>query len=59
MAEIELINVTKRYGSKIAVDGVSLTVNDNEFFVLFGPAGAGKTSLLKVIAGIEFPQEGW
>ena len=58
MAEIELINVTKKYGSKTAVDGVSLTVKDNEFFVLFGPAGAGKTSLLKVIAGIEFPQEG-
>lgn len=58
MAEIELMNITKKYGSKTAVDGVSLTVKDNEFFVLFGPAGAGKTSLLKVIAGIEFPQEG-
>lgn len=58
MAEIELMNITKKYGSKTAVDDVSLTVNDNEFFVLFGPAGAGKTSLLKIIAGIEFPQEG-
>ncbi|MEY8355453.1 ABC transporter ATP-binding protein [Lachnospiraceae bacterium 54-53] len=58
MAEIELIDVTKSYGTKTAVDGVSLTVKDNEFFVLFGPAGAGKTSLLKVIAGIEFPQKG-
>lgn len=58
MAEIELINITKNYGAKTAVNGVSLTVKDNEFFVLFGPAGAGKTSLLKVIAGIEFPQKG-
>lgn len=58
MAEIELIDITKKYGSNTAVNGISLTVKDNEFFVLFGPAGAGKTSLLKVIAGIEFPQEG-
>lgn len=41
-----------------AIDNLNLTVEDNEFFVLFGPAGAGKTTTLKTIAGIEFPEEG-
>lgn len=58
MAQIELVNITKKYGKKVALDNVSLKVKDNEFFVLFGPAGAGKTTLLKTIAGVEFPQEG-
>jgi multiple sugar transport system ATP-binding protein len=58
MAEIELINVTKKYKDTVAVDKLNLTIKDNEFFVLFGPAGAGKTTTLKTIAGIEFPQEG-
>jgi multiple sugar transport system ATP-binding protein len=58
MAEIELIDVTKKYKDTVAVDKLSLHINDNEFFVLFGPAGAGKTTTLKSIAGIEFPQGG-
>jgi len=58
MAQIELVGVTKQYGSTKALNNVSLTIADNEFFVLFGPAGAGKTTLLKTIAGVEFPQEG-
>lgn len=58
MARIELLNITKRYGKMSAVDSLNLTVEDNEFFVLFGPAGAGKTTTLKTIAGIEFPEEG-
>jgi multiple sugar transport system ATP-binding protein len=62
MARIELENITKKYGSgtraKIAVEGLNLDIKDNEFFVLFGPAGAGKTTTLKTIAGIEFPNEG-
>jgi multiple sugar transport system ATP-binding protein len=58
MAEIELIDVTKKYKENVAVDKLNLHIKDNEFFVLFGPAGAGKTTTLKTIAGIEFPQEG-
>jgi multiple sugar transport system ATP-binding protein len=58
MAEIELVGVTKKYKDNVAVDNLSLTIKNNEFFVLFGPAGAGKTTTLKTIAGIEFPQEG-
>jgi multiple sugar transport system ATP-binding protein len=58
MAEIELVDIRKKYRDTVAVDGLNLDIKDNEFFVLFGPAGAGKTTTLKVIAGIEFPQEG-
>ncbi|MDR2797732.1 MAG: ABC transporter ATP-binding protein [Treponema sp.] len=58
MAEIELIDVTKKYKDNVAVDKLSLHIKDNEFFVFFGPAGAGKTTTLKTIAGVEFPQEG-
>jgi multiple sugar transport system ATP-binding protein len=58
MARIELINIRKKYKETVAVDGLNLDIRDNEFFVLFGPAGAGKTTTLKTIAGIEFPQEG-
>ncbi|MDR1286131.1 MAG: ABC transporter ATP-binding protein [Treponema sp.] len=58
MAEIELIDITKKYKDTVAVDKLSLHIKDYEFFVLFGQAGAGKTTTLKIIAGIEFPQEG-
>ena len=58
MAEIELVGVTKKYKDTVAVDNLSLKIKDNEFFVLFGPAGAGKTTTLKTIAGVEFPQAG-
>jgi multiple sugar transport system ATP-binding protein len=58
MAQIELSNITKKYNKVTALDNVSLEVRDKEFFVLFGPAGAGKTTILKTIAGIEFPDEG-
>jgi multiple sugar transport system ATP-binding protein len=62
MAEIELQNVTKRFkngkNEVTAVDKLNLKIKDNEFFVLFGPAGAGKTTTLKTISGSEFPEEG-
>jgi ABC-type sugar transport system ATPase subunit len=58
MAKIELQGVTKRFGKLTALDGVTLTIKDKEFFVLFGPAGAGKTTILNNIAGIQVPTEG-
>lgn len=59
MAQIELSNITKRFKKVTALDNISLNIKNNEFFVLFGPAGAGKTTILKTIAGIEFPDEGY
>jgi len=53
MAFISLVDVTKRYGATTAVDCVSLDCDRGEFLVILGPAGAGKTSILKMIAGIE------
>jgi len=58
MAQIELIGVTKRFGKLTALDDVTLTIRDKEFFVLFGPAGAGKTTILNNIAGIQVPTQG-
>jgi len=53
MAEVRLENVTKYYGRKLAVDNVSFTCKEGEFFSIVGPTGAGKTTILKMIAGIE------
>ena len=58
MARIQLENVKKVFGKVTALDGISLDIKDNEFFVLFGPAGAGKTTILNCIAGITMPEEG-
>ncbi len=58
MARIQLQNVKKAFGKVQALDGISIDVKDKEFFVLFGPAGAGKTTILNCIAGIAMPEEG-
>ena len=58
MARVELRNVTKRFGGTRALKDLSLTVEDGEFFVLLGRTGAGKTTTLRVIAGLEKPDEG-
>ena len=53
MAGVRLENVTKSYGRKMAVKGVSFTCKEGEFFSIVGPTGAGKSTILKMIAGIE------
>ncbi|WFO74647.1 ABC transporter ATP-binding protein [Desulfurococcaceae archaeon MEX13E-LK6-19] len=58
MGEVVLENVTKRFGKVVAVDNVNLKIKDKEFFVLLGPSGCGKTTTLRLIAGLEYPDEG-
>ena len=53
MSDIRLENITKRFGEVTALEDVSLEIRDSEFFVLLGPTGAGKTTTLRVIAGLE------
>ncbi len=58
MAVVELRNIVKRFGRVTAVDGVSLRIGDGEFYILLGPSGCGKTTTLRIIAGLEYPDEG-
>ncbi len=58
MSSIELVNLTKRFGSLIAVDDVSLEIRDKEFVALLGPSGCGKTTTMNMISGILAPDEG-
>src|SRR5438552_7537749 len=55
---IELNDVTKRYGAKVAVDGLTLQVGAGELFAFLGPNGAGKTTTIKLICGLLFPTSG-
>ena len=54
MAKVELKNLSKTYDKKIlALEDINLTIEDGQFFVLLGPSGAGKTTTLRCIAGLE------
>lgn len=53
MAEIQLRNVSKRWGDFIGVHDFNLTIADQEFLVLLGPSGCGKTTTMRIIAGLE------
>ncbi len=58
MALLEIIAASKRFAATAAVDQVSLSVEEGEFFALLGPSGCGKTTLLRLIAGFETPDSG-
>ena len=58
MADIALQGVTKKFGPNTALRDLSLEIKDGEFFVLLGQTGAGKTTTLRVIAGLEVPNSG-
>ncbi len=58
MAEVHLEGITKRFGDITAVADLTLTVEDGAFVVLLGPTGAGKTTSLRLVAGLEKPDAG-
>jgi multiple sugar transport system ATP-binding protein len=58
MADAHLERVCKRFGTTTAVEDVTLDVYDGEFVVLLGPTGAGKTTTLRLLAGLEVPDTG-
>jgi multiple sugar transport system ATP-binding protein len=58
MASVSLSRVGKRFGDIVAVEDLTLSIADGEFFVLLGPSGAGKTTTLRLIAGLERPDAG-
>lgn len=58
MAEVVFKNVTKKFDSDIALDNFSMTIPDGSFVVLLGPTGAGKTTTLRMISGLDKPDSG-
>ncbi len=58
MPTVKLENLTKRFDDIIALDGINLDIYDQEFFVLLGQTGAGKTTTLRCIAGLDLPENG-
>jgi spermidine/putrescine transport system ATP-binding protein len=56
---VELVDVTKRFGTTVAVDRLNLEVQPGEFLSLLGPSGCGKTTTLRMLAGFEQPDEGF
>ena len=55
---IDLVNISKSFGSSLILDEMNLYVRENEFLTLLGPSGCGKTTTLRVIAGLIEPKDG-
>ncbi len=55
---VSINDVTKRFGEFTALDAIDIYIRQGEFFSLLGPSGCGKTTLLRIIAGFEFPDSG-
>ena len=58
MAQVELVDVCKRFGATEVVHDANLSIGDNEFIVLVGPSGCGKSTILRMIAGLETISDG-
>lgn len=58
MAEVLLQNVTKAFGTTVAVENMTMTIPDGSFVTLLGPTGAGKTTTLRLVSGLEKPDAG-
>ena len=58
MADLQIENLTKSFGRTKALKDLSLNVKDGEFLILLGPTGAGKTTTLRCVAGLEKPERG-
>lgn len=59
MSRIELRGINKYYGRNHVLKDINLVIEDGEFMTLLGPSGCGKTTTLRVVAGLEKPQEGY
>jgi ABC-type Fe3+/spermidine/putrescine transport system ATPase subunit len=55
---IQINQISKHFGNVKAVDNVSFEIQEGEFFSLLGPSGCGKTTLLRLLAGFEYPTSG-
>ena len=55
---IDLVGITKEFGDTKALDNVNLYIRKREFITLLGPSGCGKTTMLRIIGGFEYPDEG-
>ncbi len=58
MSSVQLLDVTKKFGDVVAINGINLSIQDGEFFSLLGPSGCGKTTILRLIAGFYTPTYG-
>lgn len=57
-SQVTIDHVSKRFGDFVALDDINFTIKPGEFFSLLGPSGCGKTTLLRILAGFEFPDDG-